>query len=235
VIEIRQLTKLYGLSPVLRGVNLQVGRGEFVGLVGANGAGKTTLMRIVATLLSPTSGEVLLGGWPLPSHADKVRQHLGMVSHQSMVYGDLTAAENLRFFGELYGVKELQIRIPEILDQVGLKLRRDDYVRTFSRGMMQRLTIARATIHNPDVLLLDEPYTGLDQAASELLDGLLREQHGLGRTILMITHDLTHGLNLCERVAILHRGKIAAEVEATAVSPTEFLELYQETIRRKTK
>ena len=233
MIEIKKLTKLYGLSPVLRGVDLSVGRGEFVGLVGANGAGKTTLMRIVATLLTPTSGEVILGGWPLPSHADKVRQHIGMVSHQGMVYGDLTAAENLNFFGQLYGVENLAERIPQLLNQVGLKLRQDDYVRTFSRGMLQRLTIARATLHNPDILLLDEPYTGLDQTAVQLLDDLLREQHALGRTILMITHDLHHGLNLCQRIAILHRGKITADVETSTVTSADFLKIYQETISKK--
>ncbi len=230
MIEIRKLTKVYGLNPVLRGINLHINKGEFVGLVGPNGAGKTTLLRIIATLLTPTSGEIKLGGWPLPTHADKVRQHIGMVSHQGMVYGDLTAAENLNFFGQLYALSDLESRIPQILDQVGLKLRQDDYVRTFSRGMLQRLTIARATLHNPDILLLDEPYTGLDQDASQLLDELLKAQHDLGRTIVLITHDLVHGLNLCQRIAILKRGKIGTTVDSTHLSPADFLTLYQDTI-----
>jgi heme exporter protein A len=228
MIQINGLVKNYGLNPVLRGVNLHVRKGEFVTLVGANGAGKTTLMRIVATLLKPTSGEVLIGGWSLPQHADKVRQHIGLVSHQALLYGDLTAAENLHFFARLYRLEEQKERIDKALKEVGLLARQRDPVSTFSRGMLQRLTIARATLHEPDVLLLDEPYTGLDQDAAHLLDGLLRREMGRGRTILMITHDLVHGLNLCQRSVILNRGKIISEVDSREVSPAEFLDIYAE-------
>lgn len=229
MIEIRDLTKTYGLLPVLRGVDLDVGQGEFVTLVGPNGAGKTTLMRIVATLLKPSGGSVSVGGWPLPSHAQSVRQHMGLVSHHTMLYGDMTAAENLLYYARLYGVAEPEQRITAVLKTVGLAARQYDFVRTFSRGMLQRLTIARATLHEPDVLLLDEPYTGLDQAAVALLDDLLREQHGRGRTILMITHDLLHGLTICDRIAILHRGKIAADLPtANLQDGTEFMIKYRQ-------
>lgn len=227
MITLKGLTKTYGLNPVLRGVNLQINAGEFVVLVGSNGAGKTTLLRIVATLLKPTGGEISVGGWPLPQHADRVRRHIGLVSHQPMVYGDLTAEENLRFYARLYGLQTAEHTIRDALKTVGLGARQNDFVRTFSRGMFQRLTIARATLHNPDVLLLDEPYTGLDQAAAALLDELLREQSASGRTIFMITHDLVHGLNICDRIAILNRGKIVHEVPRGEMSAGEFLDFYK--------
>lgn len=233
MIQIQGLVKQYGVNMVLRGVDLQVAEGEFVSLVGANGAGKSTLMRIVATLLQPTAGQVLVGGWRLATQAARVRRHIGLVSHQSLLYGDLTAAENLEFFARLYRLDDSAARVTAALKKVGLFARQRDPVSTFSRGMVQRLTIARATLHEPDVLLLDEPYTGLDQDASQLLDDLLRREHENGRTILMITHDLTHGLNLCDRIAILNRGKIAHEVQSRATSPAEFLRLYTEMTRNR--
>ncbi|MFW6182284.1 MAG: heme ABC exporter ATP-binding protein CcmA [Chloroflexota bacterium] len=233
MIQVDSLVKNFGLLPVLRGVHLQVKAGEFVALVGANGAGKTTLLRIVATLLKATSGRVSIGGWPLPEHADKVRRHIGLVSHHALLYGDLTAEENLSFYARLYGMDNSQERVTRALQTVGLAARQRDAVRTFSRGMTQRLTIARATLHEPDVLLLDEPYTGLDQEASGFLDDLLRQESARGRTILMITHDLVHGLNLCDRIAILSRGKIAATVERDEISPGDFLEYYADVTRKQ--
>ena len=229
MIEISGLTKQYGLNLVLRGVNLRLQQGEFVTLVGANGAGKSTLLRIVATLAQPTSGTVKIGGWPLPQHASKVRQHLGLVSHQSLLYRDLSAETNLLFTAKLYQLDNPQDRVRAALKRVGLATRERDAVRTFSRGMVQRLTIARATLHSPDVLLLDEPYTGLDQNASQLLDSLLQREREAGRTILMITHDLLRGWQLADRIAILSRGKIAREVERGALTDADFLTLYRET------
>ena len=233
MIQIKGLVKNYGLNPVLRGLNLHVQPGEFITLVGSNGAGKSTLLRIVATLLKPTAGEVTVGGWPLPRHGNKVRRHIGLVSHQALLYGDLTAAENLLFYARLYQLDSAQDRVAAALKEVGLMARQRDAVRTFSRGMLQRLTIARATLHEPDVLLLDEPYTGLDQDATRLLDNLLQREKGNGRTILMITHDLVHGLNICDRIAILSRGKIAQELFAQETTPTEFLTLYAQLTRRQ--
>jgi len=233
MIQINGLTKNYGLNPVLRGLTLHVQPGEFVTLVGPNGAGKSTLLRIVATLLKPTAGQVKVGGWSLPKYGNKVRRHIGLVSHQALLYGDLTAAENLLFFARLYQLDHVEDRVAAALKEVGLMARQRDAVRTFSRGMLQRLTIARATLHEPDVLLLDEPYTGLDQDASRLLDNLLQREKENGRTILMITHDLVHGLNVCDRVAILSRGKIAEELTSEDTTPTEFLEHYAAHTRRK--
>ena len=170
MIQVRGLVKNYGLNAALRGVDLHVPPGKFVALVGPNGAGKSTLLRIVATLLRPSEGEVKVGGWLFPHHAARVRRHIGLVSHQPLLYRDLSAAENLEFFARLYQLDEVQGRVEEALRKVGLFARQRDPVGGFSRGMVQRLTIARATLHEPDVLLLDEPYTGLDQDASQLLD-----------------------------------------------------------------
>jgi len=228
MIRLNDVVKQYGLNPVLRGVDLSVEAGEFVTLVGPNGAGKSTLMGIIATLLRPSSGDVLVGGWRLPEQADRVRRHIGLVSHNSLLYRDMTAAENLTFFAKLYQLEDAETRVIEALRKVGLFARQRDPVGTFSRGMVQRLTIARATLHEPDVLLLDEPYTGLDQEATQLLDELLREETARGRTILMITHDLGHGLGLADRLAILYGGRIAREVSRAEISPAAVYDLYAE-------
>jgi heme exporter protein A len=213
MIQITGLTKQYGFNMVLRGLDLTIRQGEFVTIIGPNGAGKSTLLKILATLLKPSSGSIKVGGWELPTYADKIRRYIGLVSHHSLLYDDLTAVENLQFFAQLYDLPDSENRIKESLKLVGLASRQRDPVRTFSRGMLQRLTIARATLHEPDILLLDEPYTGLDQEASLVLDNLLKRESENGRTILMITHDLAHGVQICDRVLILHRGKIIQEVE----------------------
>ena len=231
MIKIEGLVKNYGLNPVLRGVNLSVAAGEFVSLVGSNGAGKTTLIRIVATLIKPGEGLVEVGGWTLPKYAHKIRRHIGFVSHHSLLYPDLTANENLAFYARLYGLKNRDQLALAALKAVGLSARQRDPVSTFSRGMLQRLTIARATLHEPDVLLLDEPYTGLDQEASGILESLLQQEKARGRTILMITHDFSRGLNLCDRIAVLNRGKIITEVARTSISQGDFLALYTEITR----
>jgi heme exporter protein A len=226
MIQLRGIIKNYGFHPVLRGVELHVRQGEFVTLVGPNGAGKSTLLRIVATLLRPTAGDVRVGGWPLITHAEQVRRHIGLVSHQSLLYRDLSAADNLLFFARLYGLADAGQRVQAALRQVGLLARQRDAVGTYSRGMVQRLAIARATLHEPDVLLLDEPYTGLDQEAAALLDELLRREAANGRTILMITHDLGHGLELADRLVILHGGRIVHEVDSRQVSQAALYDLY---------
>ena len=232
MIRVEGLVKNYGTNPVLRGADLHVRPGEFVGLVGPNGAGKTTLMRILATLLKPNGGAVSVGGWPLPEHAGKIRRHIGMVSHHALLYGDLTAAENLEFFARLYQLDNREEKVAGALEMVGLAARQRDPVRSFSRGMIQRLTIARATLHQPDVLLLDEPYSGLDQEATSMLDTLLQRESEQGRTIFMITHDLARGLHLCHRIVILHRGRIARDVARESIDADGFREMYLEVTGR---
>jgi heme exporter protein A len=231
VIEIKSLTKNYGLKPVLRGVDLTIQPGEFVALLGPNGAGKSTLLRIVASLARPSLGRVRVAGYELPAQADAVRQLLGVVSHQPLLYSDLTAEENLRFYGEMYGVASLSRRIADVLEQVGLSRRRRDLVRTFSRGMIQRLTIGRAILHAPQVMLFDEPHTGLDPAASQMLDSVLLEVAAQGRTVLMISHDLPHALTMANRIAILARGRIVYDAPAQGLNAAGFGAYFDEAVR----
>lgn len=226
MIETRALAKMFGPKPVLRGVDLDIAPGEFVALMGPNGAGKTTLLRILATLSRPTLGHVRVAGHPLPEGASRVRQRLGVVSHHTLLYGDLSAEENLQFYARMYGLHQPAARRDEVLRQVGLYARRRDLVRTFSRGMQQRLAIARAVLPNPEVMLFDEPYTGLDPEASATLDGVLREVAAKGRTVLMTTHDLARGLALADRVLILARGVISFSAKRGEVDPAEFIRNY---------
>ncbi|NIO67559.1 MAG: heme ABC exporter ATP-binding protein CcmA, partial [Anaerolineae bacterium] len=209
MIEIRGLVKSFGHKAVLKGIDLEVANGQFLTLVGPNGAGKTTLIRILATLSKATSGTVLIDGFDLAEEFVDIRRHMGLVSHQTLLYGDLTPDENLRFYGRMYDVPDLEDRIGAVLWQVGLEGRRHDPVRTFSRGMQQRLAIARAILHQPSILLLDEPDTGLDQHAAEMLHELLATVGTKGRTVLMTTHNLERGLSMGDRVAILAGGRIA--------------------------
>jgi heme exporter protein A len=212
MIEVRKLIKLFGSKKVLRGLDLDVRAGEFVALLGPNGAGKTTFLRILASLSRPTVGDVRVAGYRLPGQAAAVRARLGFVSHMPLLYGDLTAEENLHFFGRMYSVPALDQRTGEVLDLVGLAPRRRDLVRTFSRGMQQRLAIGRAILHDPDVLLFDEPHTGLDQDACDMLDRVLREVAASGRTVVMTSHDLARIESLATRFDVLARGNIVASI-----------------------
>jgi len=171
----------------LRGVSLRIHPGEFVLLRGPNGSGKSTLLRIAATLVRPTAGHTTYPGTPDGSPAT-VRARIGMVAHSTLLYDDLSAAENLHFFAKLYGLRDSASRLASALDAVGLLDRQNSLVRTFSRGMRQRLSLARALLHAPGMLLLDEPMTGLDQEAREWFEGKLAELHATGCTIVMSTH-----------------------------------------------
>lgn len=231
MIEVRGLVKAFGVKPVLRGLDFQVDEGEFVAVVGPNGAGKTTLLRILASLARPTMGAVSLAGYQLPAQAGAARKVLGVVSHQPLLYGDLTADQNLRFFGRMYGVKHLDDRIPEVLDIVRLSPRRYDLVREYSRGMQQRLAIGRGILHRPQLLLFDEPHTGLDPDSADMLDDLLTKVAGEGRTVVMTSHDLTRAGELASRVDILSGGKIARSVKRGELEPGELNSLYYQVTR----
>lgn len=230
MIEVRKLVKRFGLKTVLRGLDFHVEPGEFVALLGPNGAGKTTFLRILASLSRPSLGEVRVGGYRLPDQASSVRQRLGVVSHLPLLYGDLTAEENLRFYGKMYGIPDRKKRIAEVLELVGLTPRRRDLVRTFSRGMEQRLAIGRAVLHDPDVMLFDEPYTGLDQDACVMLDTVLREVAARGRTVVMTSHDLVRAADLASRFDILSRGVITASVQRADIDPNNLLVFYRQAI-----
>jgi len=230
MITVKKLVKRFGLKTVLRGLDFVVQEGEFVALLGSNGAGKTTFLRILASLSRPTLGEVRIAGYLLPVQAAAVRRKLGVVSHLPLLYGDLTAEENMRFFGRIYGVAEMSQRIDEVLELVGLTSRRHDLVRTFSRGMQQRLAIGRAILHDPDVLLFDEPHTGLDQDACDMLDRLLRKVAGQGRTVVMTSHDLARVEDLASRFDVLSRGVISASIGRSELGRNNLLDFYQQAL-----
>jgi len=232
MISVRKLVKRFGPKVVLRGLDFEVESGEFVALLGPNGAGKTTFLRILASLSRPTMGQVRIAGYSLPRQAAAVRQRLGVVSHLPLLYGDLTAEENLRFYGRMYGIPGMDSRIREVLEMVGLYARRRDLVRTFSRGMQQRLAIGRAVLHDPEVMLFDEPHTGLDQDACEMLDTVLKEVAARGRTVVMTSHDLARTADLASRFDVLSHGKIVASARRDEMEPDRILTFYREAINQ---
>jgi heme exporter protein A len=230
MIETRKLVKRFGLKTVLRGVDFNVQPGEFVALLGPNGAGKTTFLRILASLSRPSIGQVIVANHKLPDEAAKVRAKLGVVSHLPLLYPELTAEENLRFYARMYGINDQEARITEVLQMVGLEHRRRDLVGTFSRGMQQRLAIGRAVVHDPQVMLFDEPYTGLDQDASEMLDDVLRSVAAKGRTVVMTSHDLARAEELATRFDILSRGVIVASASQKELEKTDLLKFYKQAL-----
>lgn len=229
-ISVSQLTKAFGNHYALRGISFQVEKGEFLTIFGPNGAGKSTLIRILSTITKATSGDVTVAGFSLQRQPEKIRSQIGVIAHQTFLYEDLTAEENLRFYGKLYEVANLTEKIESIIEEVGLGLRRRDRVRTFSRGMQQRLSIARAMLHDPALLLLDEPYTGLDQHASEMLTGWLKRLSSSERTTLMVTHDLERGLDMADRVAILSSGRLVFEKPKNEVEANTFRQTYYDLV-----
>jgi len=230
MIQVKNLIKRFGQKTVLRRLNFSVAAGEFVAFLGPNGAGKTTFLRILASLSRPTLGEVNIAGHQLPAQATAVRKRLGVVSHLPLLYGDLSAEENLRFFGMLYSISNARGRIAEVLSLIGLSHRKSDLVRTFSRGMQQRLAIGRAILHDPDILLLDEPHTGLDQDACDMLDGVLLQVASLGRTVVMTSHDLARAAKLAKRFDVLSRGVILASKHRDELAQDELLAFYRQTL-----
>ncbi|NJD60973.1 MAG: heme ABC exporter ATP-binding protein CcmA [Anaerolineales bacterium] len=230
MITVHKLVKRFGLKTVLRGMNFTVEAGEFVALLGPNGAGKTTFLRILASLSRPTLGSVKIAGYSLPGQASAVRSRLGVVSHLPLLYGDLTAEENLRFYAHMYSIADADHRISEVLDLVGLQARRRDLVRTFSRGMQQRLAIGRAVLHEPEVMLFDEPHTGLDQDACLMLDTVLNEVAARGRTVVMTSHDLARVADLASRFDVLSRGVITATIQRTQIEPNQLLGFYRQAL-----
>ena len=227
-IQVRKLVKAFGHQVALRGVDLDVAEGEFLALFGPNGAGKTTLMRVIASLARPTAGAVSVRGEDVGKAATSLRRHLGLISHNPLLYGDLTPDENLRFFARMYDLPDPERRIDELLEQVGLSNRRRDPVRTFSRGMVQRLAIARAILHDPAIMLLDEPYTGLDLQAADMLRGFLEQLATSNRTVILTTHNLEQGLEMCSRAAILDRGRIAWQGERAEIDLESMKEIYRD-------
>jgi heme exporter protein A len=210
-IEVSGLTKRFGSVAALDGIAFRLGRGESLAVFGPNGAGKTTLTRILTSTLRTTEGTIRIAGRDPSEHELRTRRILGLISHQTFLYDDLSARENLVFFGRIHGLEDAHLRADALLESVRLADRAEDPVRTFSRGMQQRLALARCLIHDPQIVFLDEPFTGLDPYAASLFRATLERLRAEGRTIFLVTHNLTEGLELSDRWMILARGRIVAE------------------------
>jgi len=229
-LDVKHLTRTFGVRKALNDVNFELAQGEFLSVFGPNGAGKTTLLRVLATLTPPSKGsDVKVLGYDVVEDAFKLREHIGLISHHSLLYPDLTAEENLSFFADLYCVPNGKERIAELLDAVELTHRKLDLVRTFSRGMTQRLSLARTLLPSPELIFLDEPYSGLDPHASDILDSLIadiRDKH----TFVMVSHDLDKGLELCSHALILAKGKVVLFEKKDLLDREAIKQLYRDTV-----
>lgn len=228
-LEVRELTRAFGVRKALDNVSFEVPEHAFLSIFGPNGAGKTTLVKVLTTLLNPTSGSARVLGMDVVSDAIEMRKHIGLISHNPLLYPDLTAEENLLFFADMYGIEDAGGRVGELLDAVELDHRRLDLTRNFSRGMLQRLSIARALLHRPEVLFLDEPYSGLDPHAMDILDGLIASIRGQ-HTFVMISHDLDKGLELCSHALILARGRLVLFEPRESLDDAAFRDTYRSTV-----
>jgi len=226
-VELDGLRRNYGERPALDGVTLTLPPGQTLVVFGPNGAGKTTLLRVLATLLRPHSGSVTVLGGQLPDDAWRVRGRVGLLGHEPLLYRELTARENLRYHASLHGVGE--DRVEALVEAVAMARRADEPLRTLSRGMVQRVAVARATLHDPELLLLDEPYANLDPAAIELVEPLI----GPGsspthpRTRVFTSHDPARGLTEADIVLGLRAGRVALLADAASVDPDAIAELYR--------
>ena len=228
-LEVRDLSRTFGVRKALDGVSFELPEGAFLSIFGPNGAGKTTMLKVLSTLTGASKGTAKVLGLDVVQDAVELRNRIGFISHNPLLYPDLTAEENLEFFADLYCIDNPQARIHELLTAVELDHRRLDPVSSFSRGMIQRLSIARSLLHEPDLIFLDEPYSGLDPHAMDILDSLIaqvRDQH----TFVMISHDLTKGLELCSHALILAKGKVVLFAEKADIDPDVFAATYRQTV-----
>lgn len=225
-IEATKLTKAFGKRKAVDEVSFELPEKTFLTIFGPNGAGKTSLLRLLSTLSRPTSGSAQLFGLDIKEKADEVRGHIGYISHNPMVYPDLSALDNLLFVAKLYGVAQPEKRALELLEAVELKHRRDDVVSSFSRGMTQRLSIARALVHDPDIIFLDEPYSGLDPHAVSIFDSML-EQNRTDRTLVMVSHDFKKGYDMCTHALVMSKGKVVAFGEKDQVTLSDIEAVYE--------
>jgi heme ABC exporter ATP-binding subunit CcmA len=221
-LKLDRVVRRYGEREALAGVSLELAQGQTLGVLGANGAGKTTLLRLLATLLRPHAGGVEVLGASLPDQAWAVRGRIGLLAHEPLLYRELTARENLTFHARLHGV--VPQRVTEVLDAVGMSIRADEPVRTLSRGMVQRVAVARAVLHDPELLLLDEPRANLDPAATELVEPLIGAESG--RTRVIVSHDPRGGVAEADLVLGLRGGRTALLAPAAEVRQEDVMELY---------
>jgi ABC-type multidrug transport system ATPase subunit len=229
-IEAYGLAKSFGNTRALSGIDLKVRKGDHLTIFGPNGAGKTTLIKLLSTLTKPSGGSALLDGLDIREAPGQIRSRLGVVSHSTFLYNNLTVSENLRFYGRMYGVTNLEQRIREVISQVQLESRLHDQVGTLSRGMKQRVAIARAVLHDPLIMLLDEPDTGLDPHATMMMRDVLEPFTSGERTVVMTTHNLERGIEFADQVVILHEGRVAYQASRQEIDIASFRETYDRCI-----
>jgi heme exporter protein A len=208
---------------ILRDVAIEVPAGRFVAVLGANGSGKSTLLKVLATLIPASAGQVQLFGETASATSAHLRRRIGLIGHDSMLYRDLTARENLEFFAKLYRVESPADRAAQMLDAVGLGHRANDRVGSFSRGMIQRVAIARALLHRPELILADEPFAGLDAPSIASLENLFEQIHLAGKTIVMVNHDIDQSLRIAEHAIVLRHGRVAVNQASYKLYPREVL------------
>ena len=222
-VELLNLSKSIDERPILRNVTLTIQAGQFLAVLGANGTGKSTLLKIVSTLMPPSSGELRLFGQRASGGSVELRRNIGLIGHQSMLYRDLSAAENLQFFARLYSAADPAARARQMLDMIGLSERANDPIKNFSRGMVQRVAIARALLHDPALLLADEPFDGLDAPSIESLEKLLAQLNEAGKTIVMVNHDIEQSLEIADHAMVLRGGRVVLDQPTCRLYPREVL------------
>jgi len=226
----RSLKRRFGAVRALDDLSLSIEPGQFLTVFGPNGAGKTSLLRVLAGALRPDAGTLHWQGEPLDPNEPEWRATIGVLSHRSFLYDGLSVRENLRFFGKLYGIDALEQRIETRLSEFGLGPHAEKRVDALSRGLTQRAALARALLHDPQVVLLDEPYTGLDAHAAAELGAVLSELRSGARTVIMVTHDLVQGARLADRIAILGAGKLLLDADEFPRDATALQALYHQSV-----
>lgn len=229
-VQAHGVEKWYGPLPAVRGIDLALARGEFLTIFGPNGAGKSTLLRMLCGAVRPTRGTVRIAGEEVGGEEEGWRRKIGLLSHQTFLYPGLTAAENLDFYARLYSLPGRKARGAEALRDVGLLERAGDRVRTFSRGMQQRLALARTLLHDPEVVFLDEPYTGLDPHASAMLRSVLDRLKDGRRTVVLVTHNLSQGLEQADRVAVQVGGRWVSDERRGQIDAARWEQEYTERV-----
>ena len=229
IVEVAELARDFGPRRAVAGVTFSLAPGECLALFGPNGAGKTTLLRVLAGLLKPTSGSARVSGIQLPG-GPLARSRIGLISHHTMLYEALSPRENVSFSARLYGVRDARVRVEDSLRRMSMLERADTPIRSLSRGMQQRVSIARAMVHSPQLVLADEPYSGLDESGARALTALLQELRSAGTAIIVVTHNLAEGLSLATHAAVMQRGKFLRYDSADRIDAASYAATYREAL-----
>ncbi|MDP9279674.1 MAG: heme ABC exporter ATP-binding protein CcmA [Gemmatimonadota bacterium] len=229
IVEVADLARAFGSRKAVAGVTFSLAPGDCLAVFGPNGAGKTTLLRLLAGLLKPSSGSARLAGIPLPG-GRLARSRVGLISHHTMLYEALSARENVSFAARLYGIHDPETRVDDSLRRMSMLERANAPVRLLSRGMQQRVSIARAMVHSPQVVLADEPYSGLDESGARALTTMLKELRSSGTAIIIVTHNLAEGLSLATHAAVMHRGRFVRYDSSAGIDAGSYAATYREAV-----